>query len=112
MGKGIVVIILVLFLSALLRLESKVIVAACEFVTYELGKPLRTQINYVTNSENYVTNSGKYVTNSENSPNHTTDISQYRLRFGSSLLYKSVFHLNSLTAQLSYEGRVVVEGGN
>jgi hypothetical protein len=41
----------------------------------------------------------------------TTDISQYRLRFGSSLLYKSVFHLNSLTAQLSYEGRVPVEGG-
>jgi hypothetical protein len=38
MGKGIVVIILVLFLSALLRLESKLIVAACEFVTYELGK--------------------------------------------------------------------------
>jgi hypothetical protein len=41
----------------------------------------------------------------------TTDISQYRLRFGSSLLYKSVFHLNRLTAQLSYEGRAVVEGG-
>jgi hypothetical protein len=29
MGKGIVVIILALFLSALLRLESKLIVAAC-----------------------------------------------------------------------------------
>jgi hypothetical protein len=29
MGKGIVVIILVLFLSALLRLESKLIVAGC-----------------------------------------------------------------------------------
>jgi hypothetical protein len=41
----------------------------------------------------------------------TTDISQYRLRFGSSLLYKSVFHLDSLTAQLSYEGRAAVEGG-
>jgi hypothetical protein len=41
----------------------------------------------------------------------TTDISQYRLRFGSSLLYKSVFHLNRLTAQLSYEGRAAVEGG-
>jgi hypothetical protein len=27
------------------------------------------------------------------------------------LLYKSVFHLNSLTAQLSYEGRAAVEGG-
>jgi hypothetical protein len=40
----------------------------------------------------------------------TTDISQYRLRFGSSLLYKSVFHLNSLPAQLSYEGRVAVVG--
>jgi hypothetical protein len=42
-----------------------------------------------------------------------TDISQYtgRLRFGSSLLYKSVFHLNRLTAQLSYEGRAAVEGG-
>jgi hypothetical protein len=38
MGKGIVVFILVLFLSALLRLESKLIVAACEYVTYELGK--------------------------------------------------------------------------
>jgi hypothetical protein len=34
----------------------------------------------------------------------TTDISQYRLRFGSSLLYKSMFHLNRLTAQLPYEG--------
>jgi hypothetical protein len=34
-----------------------------------------------------------------------------RLRFGISLLYKSVFHLNSLTAQLSYEGRAAVEGG-
>jgi hypothetical protein len=40
-----------------------------------------------------------------------TDILQYRLRFGSSLLYKSVFHLNLLTAQLSYEGRAAVEGG-
>jgi hypothetical protein len=40
-----------------------------------------------------------------------TDISQYRLRFGSSLLYKSVLHLNRLTAQLSYEGRAAVEGG-
>jgi hypothetical protein len=40
-----------------------------------------------------------------------TDISQYILRFGSSLLYKSVFNLNSLTAQLSYEGRATVEGG-
>jgi hypothetical protein len=41
-----------------------------------------------------------------------TDNSQYtgRLRFGSSLLYKSVFHLKSLTAQLSYEGRAAVEG--
>jgi hypothetical protein len=39
-----------------------------------------------------------------------TDISQYRLRFGFSLLYKTVFHLNSLTAQLSYEGRAAVEG--
>jgi hypothetical protein len=38
MGKGIVVFILVLFLSALLRLEPKLIVAACEFVTHELGK--------------------------------------------------------------------------
>jgi hypothetical protein len=41
----------------------------------------------------------------------STDISQYRLRFGSYLLYKSVFHVNSLTAQLSYEGRAAVEGG-
>jgi hypothetical protein len=40
-----------------------------------------------------------------------TDISQYRLRFGSPLLYNSVFHLNRLTAQLSYEGRAAVEGG-
>jgi hypothetical protein len=40
-----------------------------------------------------------------------TDISQYRLRFGSSLLYKSVFHLNRLTAQLSYEARAAVEEG-
>jgi hypothetical protein len=40
-----------------------------------------------------------------------TDISQYRLRFGSPLLYKSVFHLNRLTAQLSYEGGAAVEGG-
>jgi hypothetical protein len=35
----------------------------------------------------------------------------YRLRFGSSLPFKSVFHLNRLTAQLSYEGRAAVEGG-
>jgi hypothetical protein len=41
---------------------------------------------------------------------YTTDILQYRLRFGFSLLYKTVFHLNSLTAQLSYEGRAAVEG--
>jgi hypothetical protein len=41
----------------------------------------------------------------------TTDTSQYRLSFGSPLLYKSVFHLNRLTAQLSYEGRAAVEGG-
>jgi hypothetical protein len=41
----------------------------------------------------------------------STDISQYRLRFGSSLLYKSLFHLNRLTAQLSYEERDAVEGG-
>jgi hypothetical protein len=40
----------------------------------------------------------------------TTDISQYRLRFGSSLLYKTMFHLNCLTAQLSYEGRAALEG--
>jgi hypothetical protein len=39
-----------------------------------------------------------------------TDILQYRLRFGFSLLYKTAFHLNSLTAQLSYEGRAAVEG--
>jgi hypothetical protein len=39
-----------------------------------------------------------------------TDILQYRLRFGFSLQYKTVFHLNSLTAQLSYEGRAAVEG--
>jgi hypothetical protein len=39
-----------------------------------------------------------------------TDISQYRLRLGSPLLYKSEFHLNHLTAQLSYEGRAAVEG--
>jgi hypothetical protein len=44
-------------------------------------------------------------------PGHGTDILQYRLRFVSSLLYKSVFHLNRLTAQLSYEGRAAVEGG-
>jgi hypothetical protein len=31
------------FFSALLRLESKLIVAAREFVTYELGKTLRTR---------------------------------------------------------------------
>jgi hypothetical protein len=60
MGKGIVVIILVLFLSALLRLEYKLIVAACEFVTYELGKNVTNSENYVTNSENYVTNSEKF----------------------------------------------------
>jgi hypothetical protein len=36
-----------------------------------------------------------------------TDISQ---RLGSPLLYKSEFHLNHLTAQLSYEGRAAVEG--
>jgi hypothetical protein len=42
MGKGIFVIILVLFLVSL-RLESKLIVSACEFVTKELGKPLRTR---------------------------------------------------------------------
>jgi hypothetical protein len=41
-----------------------------------------------------------------------TDISQYRLRFGFSLLYKTVFHLNCLTTQLSYEGRAAVKGGN
>jgi hypothetical protein len=35
-----------------------------------------------------------------------TDILQYRLRFGFSLLYKTVFHLNSLTAPLSYGGAV------
>jgi hypothetical protein len=40
----------------------------------------------------------------------STDILQYRLRFGFSLIYKTVFHLNSLTAQLSYEGRAPVEG--
>jgi hypothetical protein len=39
------------------------------------------------------------------------DISKYRLRFGSPLLYKSVFHLKRLTAQLFYEGRAAVEGG-
>jgi hypothetical protein len=39
-----------------------------------------------------------------------TDILQHRLRFGFSLLYKAVFHLNSLTAQLSYEWRAAVEG--
>jgi hypothetical protein len=43
MGKGIVVFILVLFLSGLLKLESKLIDAACEFVTYELGKTVRTR---------------------------------------------------------------------
>jgi hypothetical protein len=41
----------------------------------------------------------------------STDISQYRLRFGSSLLYECMFHLNCLTGQLSYEGRAAVEGG-
>jgi hypothetical protein len=40
----------------------------------------------------------------------STDISQYRLRLGFPLLYETVFHLNSLTAQLSYEGRAAVEG--
>jgi hypothetical protein len=39
-----------------------------------------------------------------------TDISQYRLRFGFSLQYKTVFYLNYLTAQLSHEGRAAVEG--
>jgi hypothetical protein len=38
------------------------------------------------------------------------EILQYRLRIGFSLLYKSVFHLNCLMAQLSYEGRAAVEG--
>jgi hypothetical protein len=42
---------------------------------------------------------------------HRHLILQYRLRFGSSLLYKSVFHLNRLPAQLSYEGRAAVDGG-
>jgi hypothetical protein len=41
----------------------------------------------------------------------TIDISQYRLLFGFSLLNTDVFHLNCLTAQLSYEGRAAVEGG-
>jgi hypothetical protein len=41
---------------------------------------------------------------------YPTDISQYRLRFGFSLLYKTVFHFNCLTAQLSYEGRSAVKG--
>jgi hypothetical protein len=49
------------------------------------------------------------VTHALNSPPFT-DILQYRLRFGFSLLYKTVFHLNSFTAQLSYEGRAAVEG--
>jgi hypothetical protein len=55
MGKGIVVIILVLFLSARLRLESKLIVAACrdasmirgkfsEFVTFSRVRTLRTRM--------------------------------------------------------------------
>jgi hypothetical protein len=55
MGKGIVVIILVLFLSARLRLESKLIVAACrvasmikgkfsEFVTFFRVPTLRTRM--------------------------------------------------------------------
>jgi hypothetical protein len=35
--------------------------------------------------------------------------SHNRLRFGFSLLYKTVFHLNCLKAKLSYEGRVAVE---
>jgi hypothetical protein len=47
----------------------------------------------------------------EESWSKATDISQYRLRFGFSLLYKTVFYLNCLTAQLSYEGRAAVEGG-
>jgi hypothetical protein len=55
----------------------------------------------------------KLLQHNEPSPAYctVTDISQYRLRFGSSLLYKSVFHLNSLTAQLSHEGRAAVEEG-
>jgi hypothetical protein len=52
MGKVIVVFILNLFLSALLRLESKVIVAACM-------------------DASVIRKHGKFVTNSENSPNHT-----------------------------------------
>jgi hypothetical protein len=43
-------------------------------------------------------------------PGASTDISQYRLRFGFSLLYKTAFHLHCLSAQLSYEGRAAVEG--
>jgi hypothetical protein len=41
------------------------------------------------------------------------DISQYRLRLGFFLLYtvRTVFRLNFLTAQPSYEGRAAVEGG-
>jgi hypothetical protein len=35
-----------------------------------------------------------------------------RLRFGFSLLYKTVSHLNCLKAQLSYEGRAAVKGPN
>jgi hypothetical protein len=38
------------------------------------------------------------------------DILQYRQRLGFSLLHKTVFQLNCLTAQLSYEGRAAVEG--
>jgi hypothetical protein len=42
----------------------------------------------------------------------TTDISQYTVDcFLGSLCYiQTVFHLNCLTAQLSYEGRAAVEG--
>jgi hypothetical protein len=42
----------------------------------------------------------------------TTDISQYRLLFGSLCYIQTVFRLNFLTAQLSYEGRAAVEGAN
>jgi hypothetical protein len=40
-----------------------------------------------------------------------TNISQYRLRFGFSLLYMDRSVLNCLTAQLSYEGKAAVERG-
>jgi hypothetical protein len=39
-----------------------------------------------------------------------TDTLQYRLRFGSLCYIRTVFRLNCLTAQLSYEGRAAVEG--